>query len=85
VVVVLRLAGAASTQSHADGWLGLPFQAGALPDEVTAIVWVSNTLGAELSVNVLLSSVVAESVSADVEVDTAVATIETNEMAAEVT
>jgi len=67
VAVVLRLAGVASAQSRADGWLGLPFTAGALPDEVTAVVWVSNAL------------------DATVDVDSVVATIETNEIRAEVT
>jgi hypothetical protein len=85
VYALLILDGRSNTQSRADAWIGLPFQAGALPDEVTAIVWVSNELDAELSVNVLSSSVVADSVGADVEIDTAVTTIETNEIYAEVT
>jgi hypothetical protein len=80
-----RLTGLAISQSQADGWIGLPIIVGALPDEVTAIVWVSNALGAELNVNVLSSLVVSESLVADVDVDTAVATIETNEISAGVT
>jgi uncharacterized protein DUF4038 len=67
VVAAISLAGLASTQSRADGWLKLPFQAGALPDEITAIVWVSNGL------------------TASVDIDTATATIETNEISSEVT
>lgn len=79
------LTGLAISKSQADAWVGLPFVAGSLPDDVTAVVWVSNELDAELSVNVLSSSVVAESLVASVESDTAVATIETNEIDAEVT
>ena len=79
------MTGLSITASQADGWIGLPVVVGSLPDEVTAIVWVSNTLGAELSVNALSSSVTAESLFASVEVDTAGATIETNEISAEVT
>lgn len=80
-----RLTGLAISHSVADGWIGLPFRAGSLPDEITAIVWVSNLLRAELAVNVLSSSVEAESLVSSVEVDTADATIETNEISAEVT
>jgi hypothetical protein len=79
------IAGLAITISSADGWVGLPFLAGSLPDEITAIVWVSSALSAGVSVNVLVASVTAESIGAAVEVDTAGATIETNEISSEVT
>ena len=86
VYALLILDGQSSTQSRADAWVGLPFMAGALPDEIEAIVWVSNALYAQVFIDELTSSVVAESLSADVEVDTAGATIEiTNEITAEVT
>jgi hypothetical protein len=80
-----RLTGLSITVSRGDGWIGLPFLAGALPDKVTAIVWVSNELGAELSVNVLSSAVAADSLGAEVDIDTATANVITNEITAEVT
>jgi hypothetical protein len=63
----------------------LPFTAGALPDEIEAIVWVSDVLSARIAIDELTSSVIAESLGAEVEVSAAGATIETNEITAEVT
>lgn len=79
------LTGLSVTRSQADGWIGLPFLAGSLPDEITAIVWVSDAICAELGVNLLSASVVADSLIASVEVDTSSATIKTNEISAGVT
>jgi hypothetical protein len=78
------IAGIAITVTSADGWIGLPFVAGSLPDEITATVWVSSELTAGVSVDVVVASVTAESLGAEVEIDTAGATIETNEISAEV-
>jgi hypothetical protein len=71
--------------SSADGWIGLPFLAGSLPDEVTATVWVSSVLAAGVSVSVIVATVEAESIGAAVEIDTAGAYVITNEISSEVT
>lgn len=79
------MSGISVSYSLANGWIGLPFFAGALPDKVTAVVWVSNALVAGVSVNEITSTVEAESVGVSVDVDSAMATIETNKINAEVT
>lgn len=91
-----RITGLAISVSQADAWISLPFVAGSLPDEITAVVWVSNYISAgvsvsgneivaTMSVDELTAVVVADSVEAAIEVDSTVATIETNEISAEVT
>jgi hypothetical protein len=94
LVSVGGIAGLSITESVAGGWIGLPFVAGSLPDDITAIVWVSsaldagvlvngNVLNTEVSVGEVVASVTAESLDATMEMDTAGATIETNEISAD--
>jgi hypothetical protein len=66
LVDINRLTGLSISFSQADGWIGLPFLAGSLPDKITAIVWVSNTLGAEVNVNIVAATIETNEISTEV-------------------
>jgi hypothetical protein len=62
-----------------------PLVVGGLPAELTAIVYVSNAIGADVEVNAVAVVVTVITSQAIISVDSSEATIETNEINAEVT
>jgi hypothetical protein len=80
-----RIAGLSATVSQADGWIMPPLVVGGLPAELTAIVYVSNAIGADVEVNAVAVVVTVITSQAIISVDSSEATIETNEINAEVT
>jgi hypothetical protein len=66
LAVVMIITGTAAAASAADGNIGLPFVAGALPDKITAIVFVTDDMRAAVSVIKSTGNVMVESINAEV-------------------
>jgi hypothetical protein len=78
------VSGVSVTVSHGDGWIAPPFQAGAMPDEVTAIVFVVAAPGMAVGINMVRSNVTVSGVTAEVFVNKEGATVSTDGTYAEV-
>lgn len=66
VSVVLGISAKAATASHAEGWLKPAFVIGGLPDKLTALVYVSNSLTAGVSVSTSRATIYTNKISAEV-------------------
>jgi hypothetical protein len=68
-----------------DGWLGLPFRPGALPDVLTAIVFVNPAPSAEMSTDSAAADMTIAGIAVSISTDHTNATVTTDSLHAEVT
>jgi hypothetical protein len=66
ISVVFGISAKSTAASHANGWLKPAFVVGGLPDELTALVYVSNSVTAGVSVSTGQATIYTNKISAEV-------------------